>query len=66
MQTKYSVALMYADGSITYLTVRDKTEWTKRTARKHRDDMLAVIDKGGFTNNVVDCFLESQFGEIVD
>lgn len=51
---KFNVVLVSDNGS-SYLSVRDKTEWTKRTAQKHMDDITAT---NWFKSNYLSAFLE--------
>ena len=36
----YRVALKHSDGTVSYLSHRGRTEWSLRTARKHRRDCV--------------------------
>ena len=44
--TQYNVAVKHADGKVSYLSHRDRMEWTLRTARKHAKDCTAKIVSG--------------------
>jgi hypothetical protein len=49
MQTQaqqYNVAIKYKDGTLAYLSHRDRMSWTLRTARKHAKDCTAKIVSG--------------------
>lgn len=43
---KYNVAIKHTDGRVSYLSHRDRTAWTLRTARKHAKDCTAKIVSG--------------------
>lgn len=44
--TQYNVAVKYNDGSLAYLSHRDRMAWTLRTARKHAKDCTIKIVSG--------------------
>lgn len=46
MSTQYQVYIKYIDGHGAYLSHRDRTQWTLRTARKHAKDCTAKIVSG--------------------
>ena len=39
MTPRYCIAIKYESGKLGYLSHRDRTEWTLRTARKHLRDI---------------------------
>jgi hypothetical protein len=50
MSTQYNVAIKHTDGKLSYLSHRDRMEWTLRTARKHAKDCTAKIVSGQWPN----------------
>lgn len=43
---QYNVAIKYKDGTLAYLSHRDRMSWSLRTARKHAKDCTAKIVSG--------------------
>lgn len=62
MTTKYSVHLIDERGNGSYLKVRDRTSWSKRTAQRHASDMRALIAKGRGLPGIVVVDVENEFG----
>lgn len=46
MSPQYQVAVKHNDGKVSYLSHRDRMEWTLRTACKHAKDCTAKIVLG--------------------
>lgn len=46
----YQVLLKMTDGKASYLTHRDRTEWTLATAKKHKQFVAAQIAAGKWTH----------------
>ena len=43
----FAVKLVYADGSVSYLSFRSRTAWSKRQAQRHAADVRASsVHKG--------------------
>lgn len=62
----YSVHLINSKGEGSYLSVKGRSEWkTKATAKKHADDIRAVIAKGRNIFDAVCVDVENEFGEIL-
>jgi hypothetical protein len=47
---QYQVAIKHNDGKLSYLSHRDRTQWTLRTARKHAKECTAKILAGQLAN----------------
>lgn len=63
----YCVAIGYKTGSIGYLSVRGKHLWkTLKTARKYRNEMLALLERGRAFSGAVDFWVENEFGEVIE
>ena len=43
---KYQIYIKHTDGTGSYLQYRGRTEWTLRTARKHKLDIALKIVRG--------------------
>ena len=50
MSAQYQVVIKHNDGRVSYLSHRDRSQWTLRTARKHAKDCTAKIVSGQWTH----------------
>ena len=65
--SKYSVHLLYENGTSSCLSVKNRTEWkTKQAAIRHAKDMQTLIDKGRCFNGVIAVHVEDEFGQIFE
>lgn len=65
--SKYSVHLLYENGTSSCLSVKNRTEWkTKQTAMGHAKDMFALINKGRCFAGVVGVHVEDEAGNIFE
>ena len=62
----YSVHLIDSNGNGSYLSVKGKTKWTKKTAVKHAKNIQEAIDKGLNIWDTAIVEVENEFGELIN